>query len=157
MKFLLNICHHNSSNKISQAYSLCSPLCCKPRKSCSINYSSVLNRSCVVSIVATNRVVQCALSKLSLWLSFVLSRVCLLFVCLCCLVGTSRRSVVRQQWRPRAEDRQSKQKLEIRRKKPKNFEQIYTRNKGKCRHPLIILYLWTLNTFTFHCMCTIWL
>ena len=50
------------------------------------------------------------------------------------------------------EDRQSKQKLEIRRKKPKNSEQIYTGNKGKCRHRLIILNL-LINVIYFTCMC----
>ena len=111
-----------------------------------LNDSSVLNHFCVVTIVAISRAV------IALWLMLVLSRGCL-FVCLCCLVATSRRSVVCQQWRPGTEDRQSKQKLEIRRMKPKISEQLYTGNKGKCRHPLIILYLWTLNTFTFYCMC----
>jgi len=70
-----------------------------------------------------------------------------LFICLCCLFATSRRSVVRQQWRPGAKDRQSKQKLEIRRKKLKNSEQIYTGNKSKCRQSF---WTYSLMSFTFH-------
>jgi len=78
-----------------------------------------------------------------------------LFVCLCCLFAMSRRSVVRQQWRLGAKDRQSKQKLEIRRKEPKNSKQIYTGNKGKCRHRLII-WTYSLMSFIFHA-CVQWM